>query len=131
MEETLIRFETSEFAKEKGFNEETFYGFDEKGVHTEHIEYKSYAPNEPEIRISDYLQKWFYQRPSQAHLQKWLMEKHSIDVVATPVRAIGYDEISYWTYFIKSVSPMRNNYKFKTYEDALEIGLQNALELIN
>lgn len=65
----------------------------------------------------------------QAMLQKWLREEKNIDVVAIPVRFTGYLEIGYYTYMVCGIQPMKN-YRFDTYEEALEIALVEGLNLI-
>jgi len=65
----------------------------------------------------------------QAMLQKWLREEKNIDVVVIPVRFTGYLEIGYYTYAVCGIQPMKN-YRFDTYEEALEIALVEGLKLI-
>jgi hypothetical protein len=57
------------------------------------------------------------------------LEVHKIDVFANPVRFTGYLEIGFYTYAIKGISPTKN-YRFDTYEEALEVGLYEALKEI-
>jgi hypothetical protein len=95
MEETLISQETAELAKEKGF---TFF------------QYKDfYKP---------------INHCSQSLLQKWLREKHNINIGMT-----------YYSFIEKSYWESRVHYKSltltdKTYELALEQALIESLKLI-
>ena len=120
MKDELICFETAKIAKEKGFDESCRFVFEnDKEKDLGYIQRKnSTYPN-------------VFTRPTQTTLQKWLRDIHEIDVVAIPVRFTGHLEIGYWTYSVKSIQPVgKQKYKFNTYEDALEIGLQEALKLI-
>ena len=76
----------------------------------------------------------FYSAPTQSLLQKWLRDKHSIHIVVNPTVEM------YWTFglinigneYIKLSGPIiydKNDYNL--YEEALEIGLQEALKLID
>ena len=105
MEEQLISFETAKLAKEKGCNLEncTCGGY-------------------PECICSD-------KRISQSLLAKWLREKYDIDVIINTYRNQNQ---KYYKYFIseKSKNPIKSEEYYDTYEEAYEIGLQEALKLI-
>ena len=105
MDEQLISFETSKLAKEKGCNLEncTCGGY-------------------PECICSD-------KRISQSLLAKWLREKHDIDVIINTYRNQNQ---KYYKYFIseKSKNLIKSEEYYDTYEEAYEIGLQEALKLI-
>ena len=62
-------------------------------------------------------------------LQKWLREEHKIDLSVFSVRFTGHEDVSYYSYSIKGVSPVKG-YKFKNYEQALAKEIQEALKLI-
>ena len=124
MEEQLISFETAVLAKEKGFkiptpvmykgNERSYghnneWGIDEKRLDGE-FPYRN--------------QQW-YSIPTQSGLQKWLREKHNIHLIAYKnINIDGYD----WCYI--TTDGITNINSYKTYEEAFEIGLQEALKLI-
>ena len=124
MEEQLISFETAVLAKEKGFkiptpvmykgNERSYghnneWGIDEKRLDGE-FPYRN--------------QQW-YSIPTQSGLQKWLREKHNIHLIAYKnINIDGYD----WCYI--TTDGITNINSYKTYEEAYEIGLQEALKLI-
>ena len=122
MEEQLISKETAVLAKEKGFNEETYNYFNQndecetslskeyfnKGIHT----------SENIITISC---------PTQSLLQKWLREKHNIDILI-----LGTDGFYYIGIHKKDFHNLPKYFypNFKSYENTLEFGLQEALKLI-
>jgi hypothetical protein len=133
MEEQLITFDTAKLAKEKGFDLE----FCNVGWHGDFGDlngdsypflgtysfYKSmYCNNKDEHQI---------QRPTQSLLQRWLREIHNIHLLLEPyydeqkVLVYGFDLITERT---EEETIMEKG--FKTYEDGLEIGLQEALKLI-
>ena len=128
MQEQLISFETAKLAKEKGLCEyfENINGtkyvtafYSEDGVNFEETEFR-----QEDCTIDDR-----YFRPTQSLLQKWLREKHIIDVIPS---------ISYFKNGIKGqyvsviIKPHFESeyYYADTYEEALEKGLQEALKLI-
>jgi len=129
MKETLVSFNIAELAKEKGFNEECRFHYEvESKESTFNIEYEPFRNSEI---INGYgkLKYPMISAPTHGLLQKWLREDHNIDVVAIPVRFTGYLEIGYYTYMVCGTQPMKN-YRFDTYEEALELGLVEALNLI-
>lgn len=70
-----------------------------------------------------------YERPTQSSLQKWLREKHNIDVISYPSAHIKNK------YIILIISKLELIYdeseiKYDSYEEALEKGLLEALKLI-
>ena len=109
MEDTRVTFETAKLAKEKGCNLEncTCGGY-------------------PDCICYD-------KRISQSLLQKWLREVHNLHIsinVGLPHKA----PIMYYSNIIKFVKHHKSKFKsefYKTYEEAYEIGLQEALKLIN
>lgn len=146
MEEYLVCFETAKLAKEMGFNERVKNAFvtdflktkdentasviKEIGCAREHDInmggnmyesvkiYSTYTnnKNQPQILI----------RPSQSLLQKWLREKHNIDVCVLP---LPYHSVKkYYEVVVDKLTTTWSGYE--TYEDALEIGLLKALETL-
>lgn len=69
-------------------------------------------------------------RPTQSTVQKWLREEHNIQVYAKS--NIKIDGV--WTNYVVYVdtTPMNDprDEEFQTYEEALEVGLQIALETL-
>ena len=118
MQEQLITFETAKLAKEKGFNEicKTAYGRNADSLYYGNCTHK----NSENIFLS---------APTQNLLQKWLREVHNI-----------YVEISFnqkyenprFGYIVRTKSTCfhTRDFPYKTYEEALEIGLQESLKLI-
>ena len=102
MEEQLISFETAKLAKEKGCNLENCT-----------------CGGYPDCICYD-------KRISQSLLAKWLREKHNIHLIAYKnINIDGYD----WCYI--TTDGITNINSYKTYEEAYEIGLQEALKLID
>ena len=135
MQEQIITFETAKLAKDKGFDIPTLYGCNNKGELQQYFTYQSYAPGEPEIWISDFIRNWDYQCPTQSLLQKWLRDTHNIMVIPT----VGYllypnkFYFYYWRVIINNEDieqDCTSEIQYGTYEDALEVGLQEALKLI-
>lgn len=109
MEEQLINFETAVLAKEKGFDIQ-LYGKKDKTPYNQHI------------------------------LEKWLRDKHNIivDIVSyynedqLPLRKTNIQKpVGYfaWDHYSENFTE-DGAIKFEKYEDALEVGLYNALKLI-
>lgn len=119
MKDKLISFETAKLAKEKGFNIYQDYQY----VDNENTDFKSSF-----YRHNDYqctLIKKLYFAPTQSLLQRWLREVHNIIV---EVQFYSYNNWNYSIYLNEPITEVTP--KFKTYEEALEEGLQEALKLI-
>ena len=102
MEDTRITFETAKLAKEKGCDLENCT-----------------CGGYPDGICSD-------KRISQSLLAKWLREEHNIHLIAYKnINIDGYD----WCYI--TTDGITNINSYKTYEEAYEIGLQEALKLID
>lgn len=157
MQEQLISLETAKLAKEKSFDEACSWIYydppkirKDLGVHPLtkdpykiKLDYSSDGPrkynfykNTPKDNIER------YHACSQSLLQKWLREVHKINVEANwlpnlqkyrclykPMNIRPKDFDSFGAY-----NMIMNNYvgmeDFPTYEEALEVGLQEALKLI-
>jgi hypothetical protein len=141
MQDTLITFETAKLAKEKGFlHSSTTYYSPEFGD-VEKIKYcqtgsplywklgtgkndNRYSSNLiPEIAA-----------PTQSLLQKWLREIHNIHIWINTTfqdNKIGYEA---WVDVFKNNCFQEQQFDIemygKTYEEALEVGLQEALKLV-
>jgi hypothetical protein len=119
MKEKLIAFETAKLAKEKGFE-----------LYVKHY-YLAARPNDLRFEERGLSNKYFdihkkYAAPTQSLLQKWLREKHKIEVVVLPkLKNSNY---------IVSVVIKNTRYsvgkEFEVYEEALEKGLYEALKSI-
>lgn len=141
MEDTLITFETAKLAKEKGFKEICFAAFHrnnrsdgwfETGIISQSEYFKFPLMNNGDkiaVLQKDYIHTIL--RPTQSLLAKWLREKYNIHITSQ----IGnLDFINTYHYEIryiyKNKFACKVNGNFKTYEEAYEKGLQEALKLI-
>ena len=114
MEEQLISFETAKLAKEKGYD----FGYYWRTIEERH--------NNKECLVN-YLH-------TQSLLQKWLREVHNIYIEV--IASLDDNKIFYESWInvfkkgsFKEISLDVKMYSEK-YEEALEIGLQEALKLI-
>ena len=125
MEDTRITFETAKLAKEKGFPQEP---------NRRKVPYYNYK-GEFNGDVTDFLRKYLREEdtsdvesvsaPTQSLLAKWLREEHNIHLISYKnINIDGYD----WCYI--TTDGITNINSYKTYEDAYEIGLQEALKLI-
>ena len=126
MKEELISFETAKLAKEKGFNikiEQRFLGIEG---------YTRKVYKDLEVLALEYCQ------PTQSTLQKWLRDVHNLYPFAW-CNASGWGwelEKTNGTHIsimdidgdVEGTEPESG--MFKSYEEALEKGLQEALKLI-
>lgn len=150
MEEQLVSFETAKLAKELKFDWLTRNYFGQ-------INYESFESHENSL--DDYNSTHWVEeggewisRPTQSLLQKWLREVHNIDVY--PVRNLILVTDKMYSLNLHTFSKVRNKMwvwtdyinseectneiqdkmpifkSFDTYEEALEVGLLEALKLI-
>ena len=140
MEDTKITFKTAKLAKEKGFNERGHYFYKVKSendielygcTEKQLVGFKGYVPIYHKVR--DYhtnkekLNAKLYRcsAPTQSLLAKWLREEHNIHLIAYKnINIDGYD----WCFI--TTDGITNINSYKTYEEAYEIGLQEALKLM-
>ena len=130
MEDTRINFETAKLAKEKGFPQET------NRLEIPYYNYKGeFKGDVSDWRIRKYLRGEdtsdieFVSAPTQSLLTKWLREEYNIIVL------VDYEGIDGYYYKFYSYKEGNKNYdasdkNYNTYEEAYEIGLQEALKLI-
>ena len=152
MEDTLITFETAKLAKQKGFKEMCFAAFHKNNRNDGYFESGIISQSEyfrfPKMSNGDkiaVLQKDYIHtilRPTQSLLQKWIREVHNIEILINriPPEAVlasknnGKNILNNYSYYVWSLNNnprIANKGSFKnTYEEALEIGLQEALKLI-
>lgn len=148
MEEQLVTFETAKLAKEKGFDwdcrmvykgckEGLYLAKDKKYIYHKYkrFPYKQSSTRKNSVMSNAKIPR--YTAPTQSLFQKWLREVHNINV---SVRHVIED------YYICEMTFLSGKYMFKdahrvylynlidthfkTYEEALEKGLQEALKLI-
>lgn len=142
MEEQLISFETAKLSKEKGFN------VTHQGVYNKQGQYLSYCIlNNSTLPERDGLRNDLLEctAPTQSLLQRWLREVYHIHI--NPSFNLGVKEFGGWALnctlmdhsahaLMCKVSKRFEDIYFNeeieifTYENALEIGLQEALKLI-
>ena len=130
MEDTRITFETAKLAKEKGFPQET------NRLEIPYYNYKGeFKGDVSDWRVRKYIRGEdtsdieFVSAPTQSLLAKWLREEHNIIVL------VDYEGIDGYYYKFYSYKEGNKNYdasdkNYNTYEEAYEIGLQEALKLI-
>jgi len=123
MKEQLITFETAKLAKEMGFQSYTSFYYSE-GMEIKGTKMGMHGNPNAYGGIS---------APTQSLLQKWLREKHKIVVIPW----YYHNEIAngdVYDYRITDIAGKYEDYEpvndYKTYEEALEEGLQEALKLI-
>lgn len=146
MEEQTIKLETALLAEEKGFNEHTDEVFAEtEGVewvdhHTGNIRRSPYKP--PRVKTERYLDsddREVCKAPTQSLLQKWLREKYDLDVTVmcfyrfqdcvNEVLGKSTTKVKEYAFDIFDHEWVDEKY-YPRYEDALEEGLTEALNLI-
>ena len=129
MEDTRITFKTAKLAKEKEFLQEP------NRLKIPYYNYKGEFKGD----VTDFLRKYLKKEdtsdvesvsaPTQSLLAKWLREEHNIIVL------VDYEGIDGYYYKFYSYKEGNKNYdasdkNYNTYEEAYEIGLQEALKLI-
>lgn len=126
MKEGLVTFKTAKLLKEKGFDERTLYGYQNNGM--------LYC-NADRIAIS-YNSLPIYQicAPIQSFAQKWLRETNNLHIaIIRNACGYGYDicKADNGTHITDGVFDGPNDGgQWDTYEEALEVGIQEALKLI-
>jgi len=132
MKDELITFETAKLAKEKGFNIPTWF-FYFKGILVD----KTTGENDSSTfdeNISNWNDGWNFDHtsaPTQSLLQRWLREKHD-----THIELVLWNNNSWSCQVVNDVFAYEEDgseyeaYGCKSYEEALEEGLQAALKLI-
>lgn len=128
MEEQLIEFETAKLAAEKGLKrrgelikEGQTLKINLDGIKCNTCFNLQGNPTTPKYVHNDQQ----YVRPTQSLLQKWLREKHDIEIYVRS--SVDLYNKKYWTTFLPNGCLENKN---NTYEEALEFGLQKGLKLI-
>lgn len=125
MQEQLITFETAKLAKEKGFSINTIEYWEYQKEGTER--YKFITEDTPGATwVNDDLPNRIC-TSTQSLLQKWLREVHNIHITITSI-----SQESWQAHITKPKEKLGENYieDAYSYEEALEVGLQEALKLI-
>ena len=128
MEDALITFETAKLAKEKGFNIFTDVCF-ANTPNSDDKQYKKiklhHSHSVGSVDSFGNMLTIVAYAPTQSLLAKWLREEHNIHLIAYKnINIDGYD----WCFI--TTDGITNINSYKTYEEAYEIGLQEALKLI-
>ena len=137
LKEKLISFETAILAKEKGFknacdgfvNKDNEYIFMPDLLYPNNSEFSHNSEEDPEVVEWKELMKTLVLAPTQSLLQKWLREVHEISIKIDDYYTnsrVRFD------YNVCELGSQEDNPVgiFETYEEALEIGLYQALKLI-
>lgn len=135
MKEELISFETAKLAKEKGFNEECYHVyniFDNGNILDSAYDMTGYLLfSEEDLKYANDNGYNCIYAPTQSLLQKWLREVHKIHISVEMGLLYSVDVV--YEVIVKreaNVEVEFINDEYKTYEEALEVGLQEALNLI-
>jgi hypothetical protein len=122
MEDTKITFKTAKLAKEKEFpqSRKTKGKFRDDGS----IENLGIGG-----AMVDTCKEW-YERPTQSLLAKWLREEHEIDILVQRAFSNGIKKYILTPCFDKPIVKGYQSVEKNNYEEAYEIGLQEALKLI-
>jgi hypothetical protein len=115
MKEELIKLKTAKLAKEKGFDIPTVVLFNNEG-------YKLNNEYYPDLHSED------IPAPTQALLQRWLREKHDLHLSIWHNCLTKKYRIESSNYNLMEILVQYD--EFDTYEEALEVGLVEALKLI-
>lgn len=125
MEDPLVSFETAKLAKEKGFDWGVLYSF-----------YKMTFEDtwKPNVIIDYEIKNWnfdnYISRPTQSLLQKWLREVHNIQISVKSCTKNMKGQYVDWDCCVNTNQIIDHRDGKDTYEEALEVGLLEALKLI-
>lgn len=122
MEEQLITYETAKLAKEKGFKWEPMHVYD-------------LSQNPPILNLyGEVTGDYELYAPTQSSLRKWLREEHNLFVLVQVGLFVEDKQTFYCNVFEFGNNLYKSKFRSKTsiytYEEALEVGLQEALKLI-
>ena len=138
MKDQLVTFDTAKLAKELGFDEPCIDTYKDVELYKHKAKRYNSSFNtewrEELIKNSAMSNAKIarYSAPTQSLLQKWLREKHFIEVYVVPYSVSGGHAMRggkgfYEVVVDKSVTTWSGH---KSYEEALEKGLQEGLKLI-
>lgn len=125
MEENYITLETAKLAKEKKCCISCMQYYDETSKDDKQLFWGN-------VTEDGYYHNSYYTAPSQSLLQKWLREKHEIHIISKPFYDSIEDKTTYVSDILTNKYPNRiiKSPRCKTYEEALEYALQEALNLL-
>lgn len=127
MKEQLISFITSKLAQEKGFNVESEMYWANY--------YNGFPPQKWKlIHEEDRKLRWLeFAAVNQSFLQRWLRETHDLYVIIGLDRTTApkfFYSVYKYEHFGNYDREENSEYTYRTYEEALEEGLKEALKLI-
>lgn len=117
MKDTLISFHTAKRAKKKGFD-------------TYNDSYTTSGELIPLRLQAQKIEECVYPAPTQSLLQKWLREKHNLHIWILPYGSNDQYNVFVNRGFNLDLVKDCNLGPVNTYEQALEVGLQDALNYI-
>jgi len=130
MKDELIAYETAVLARERGFEVKVRTAY--FGMKSKKLEFNK--------RLDNYNnQTSLWSAPTQSLLQRWLREKHNMEITVSPAIVGKYSFAIYQLGTIINIvflygrnvkKDERGNVYFNSYEEALEEGLLQALKLI-
>lgn len=132
MIEQEISLETATLAKSKGFKELCLCYYSDGTLQEPYLENGSSTDTDFRVDLSDLLEQhnniyhFTYSAPTQSHLQTWLREEHNMHIWIVPISLNNYKRC-----YQNGPSYAWSNNGFKTYEEALEDGLIQCLNLVN
>jgi hypothetical protein len=140
MQEQLISFKTAVLAKEKGFDLKVDSIYSEYSNNSTIID-NSHLKEYNKFSKTEYIENknWnksnkFTSAPTQSLLQKWLREVYNIHVSSVEGFQDGKIYYEAWVNIFKNKKFEEQHFDLEMYsdkyEEALEIGLQEALKLI-
>lgn len=136
MTDQLVSFETAKLAKEKGFDEECSHYYDlEDSNKLKHTVEGFKNPNEDcmvdiELEFHNHVNFKRCAAPTQSLLQKWLREKHNIDIIIEPNQDSDGNKYYYWR-IRRNMFPSAIGNIANSYEEAFEASLIETLKLIS
>lgn len=129
MKEEFITLETAKLMKNKGFRECVFTFYEADGVEGDMILSETYDYSENFNK-----REGFLSAPSQSLVQKWLRETKNLHIaIIRNACGYGYDicKADNGTHITDGIFKGTNDGgQWDTYEEALEAGIQKAIELI-
>lgn len=126
--ETIVEFPTAKLAKEKGFTEPCYEAYHHANPSTSFL----LTPRRTLPFSSNINETHNYDAPTQSQLSDWLRKIYHIYVrVASNSLTSHFPMIEILT--VDGAKMMGPPYtkNYKTYEEAMEVGLMEALKLIN
>lgn len=142
MKEKIVSFDIAKLAKEKGFDapigklySKHYYTADGKldGDVSYHFKEMANVRNRDGKLTKDNMPEFIgYSAPTQSFLQKWLRDTHKIEVLI--IRPYNFAGEPFWSYEIfiggRYSTVASDEKEYKSYEEALEYGLLQGLNLI-